>query len=75
MVIHFQGFFFFSFLCLMPANFTHSLQGWQRGRFISGLPLSKGVALWDCNLIWGGSPIRSLTFSEPWALTSVPLAP
>ena len=73
MVIHFQG-FFFSFLCSMPGNFTHSFQEWEGGRFICGLPLSRWVVLWGYNLMWGGSSIRSLTFGEPWILTSVHLA-
>lgn len=46
-------------------NFPYSLQGWERGRFI----LSKSIALWGPHLMQGGSLIRPLTFSGPWAST------
>ena len=59
----------------MPGNFPRSLQGWERSKVISGLPLSKGVALWGYNLMWGGSPIGSLAINGPWALASFSLAP
>lgn len=72
MVTHFQGFFFL-LPCSMPGNFTHSFQEGRRQVYF-WFTLLIQVVLWGCNLMWGGSSIRSLTFGEPWILTSVHLA-
>ena len=72
----FSGIFFFSFVCSMPGSFTHSFQKWEGGRFIFGLPLSKGKV---------GSPLGLQSnvervfhcvpnLGELWILTSVHLA-